>query len=326
MPKNKDYPEHKNIIAEFLPFEKVFPPLIFNLLILPKLFALYREHKFQILRIHSSYFVGPAGLFFKKIFPKVKLITTYHHLEKKPIFNLLDKLLIRKWDKIITVSQATKKDLIKKFSLKPSKINIVLNGLDPQIKPQKKDKNLVKKLKLSGKITLLYLGQLTRRKNVEFLLKVIQKLSPDFRLLIVGNGSLKSSLMEDAAQKKLKNKIFFTGFIQRGKKVKYLNLCDLFLYPSKKEGFGLSVLEAMACGKPVICSDIPALREIVKNQKNGFLLNTNKVKDWVFLIKKLAKSKETRDKIGERAQKVKHKFSWSKTAQATIKVYQNQLK
>jgi len=323
LPKKRDFPKHKNIIPKFLPFNSIFPPFLFNFLILPHLFKIYQKNKFQLLRIHSPYFVGPAAIIFKKFIPSIKLIATYHHLENNPFFNFLDTIIINRWDKIICVSQSVKNELVKKFSINSKKISVIPNGIDPKIQPQSKDKSLVKKLKLSGKTILLYLGQLSQRKNVKFLIKVILKLSSNFSLLLVGDGPQKSQLLSEVRQKNLKTRINFTGLVTREEKTKYLNLADIFLYPTKKEGFGLTVLEAMACGKPVICSDIPVLREVVQDKQNGFLLKPNKSKDWVALIKKINKDSETKNRIGERAKTVKQKFTWNKTAEQTIKVYQD---
>lgn len=290
LPWGKKYPLFKHAKIYFLPVPFIYPPGLFNLLILPYLFFLSAKYHFDVLRIHSPNFVGPAAVFFKLFYPKVKLVATYHHLERESI---LEKKLRKYYDLITVVSQATKRELGERAVVIP-------NGLDPKYKPfpQKPD----------NKKILLYLGQLIPRKNVEFLLQIINKLPKNYQLLICGSGPLKDQLGQKAKGKN----VAFRGYISEEEKVNYYNLASIFLYPSLKEGFGLSVLEAMACAKPVLVSDLPVFRELIHNRKDGFLEKLA-VDRWLKIIRQLD-DKSLAKKIGRAARLAAQKFSWENSA------------
>lgn len=240
LPLWKKHPILKHAKIYFLPVPFVYPSWLFNFLILPYLFFLYQKYRFDILRIHSPYFVGFGALAFKLFFPKVKLVATFHHLESKN----LDQFLARKFDLVITVSGETRRQFGTGV--------VIPNGVDSKYKPAVKNSDLVKKYQLENKKVLLYLGQLIERKNIPFLFNVIKKLPKNYILMICGDGPLRANL-----EKLAPSNVVFTGRIPENDKVDYYNLADVFVYPSKKEGFGLSVAEAIACEKPIVASNTP---------------------------------------------------------------------
>ena len=106
-----------------------------------------------------------------------------------------------------------------------------------------------------------------------------------------------------------KNKLFCTS--------------DIFVFPSIKEGFGLVVAEAMACGLPVVASDNTSLPEVIINGQTGYLAKTSDVNDWVKKIEILVKNPKKRENMAINSVKViRDKFSWEKVADKTINVYE----
>jgi len=326
LPFKKPYLCHKNLKVYYLPFPFIWPPYLFNFFIIPYLFYLYKKHKFNVLRIHNPYFVGLGGLFFKLFHPQVSLITTYHHLEKsEPFFDLIDKLFIKKWDRIIAVSQFTKEEIIKKYHLQPKKISLVYNGLEEKFKPQRKRKDLLKKYQLENKKVLLFLGGLKQRKNTPFLLSLIKQIKdPQVKLLICGSGRQSNKLLKQVKKLKIKKKVAFTGFVPEQEKVDYYNLGDVFLFPSKKEGFGLPIIEAGACCLPSIASNSSSLKELVINNQTGYLVEQGNLQQWQEKVEKLVKDENLRKKMGKKARKFSQNFSWYKTGREIIKII-NQL-
>jgi glycosyltransferase involved in cell wall biosynthesis len=325
LPKNKPYLSHKNLVVYYLPFSFVWPPYLFNFLVIPYLFWLYKKEKFNVLRIHSPYFVGLGGLIFKIFHPSISLAATYHHLEEgRLLFNLVDKLFSKFWGHIFTVSHFTKGELRKKYGLRENKISVIYNGVSSRFKPKRKRKDLLIKYGLEGKETLLYLGGLKQRKNVGFLLEIIKRIKDlNIKLLICGQGALLNQLKSRTKELGLKEKVVFTGFIPEREKVNYYNLADIFLYPSQKEGFGLSVLEAASCGIPAIVSNSSSLKELVIDSKTGYLAELNDVDDWEKKVRRLLENESLRKKMGQKAQKFSQKFSWKKSAEKQIKIYQS---
>lgn len=308
LPWGKRHEHHRNFHFYFLPTPIVFPPWLFNFLIIPYLFWIHFRHHFAILRVHSPNFVGPAAIFFKILIPQVKIVATYHHLEGKQSW--ADRFLASKFDQIITVSQQSKHDL------KLAKANVIPNGVSSRFTPQPKDQALVQKYGLGGKKVLLFLGQIGQRKNIPFLFKVMTKLSDDFVLLVCGTGPQLEKLRAAAPER-----VIFTGRVSEEEKVTYYNLADVFVYPSKLEGFGLAILEAMACGIVVVTSDLPVFRELIINGQNGFLCKTDSSL-WAASIKKIVKDETRVAQIGQGARTTSRKYTWKQAARKQWQIYE----
>jgi len=322
--QKRPYPKISGFQVFYAPIKTMFPPYIFNLFVFPFLLKAYKNYHFDILRIHSPYFVGPSALLFIYFHPSIPLVASYLHLEEKSLLQpLIDKFIIKKFDHIITISNFTKKEIKKRYKVSSKKISVAYPGIEEKFKPQEKNRNLVEKYNLKNKKVLLFLGGLKQRKNPLFLLDVFRKINDkQVVLLIAGDGSLKNKLVQKAQNLGLANKVIFTGFVQEKDKVKIYNLADIVLLPSLKEGLGMIAAEAGACGKPVIASDNSSLPEIVKNNKTGLLAETNNIDDWVSKVKIFLKNKGLRRLMGQEAVKyVRNKFSWQKNAEEHIKVF-----
>ncbi|HUS51298.1 MAG TPA: glycosyltransferase, partial [Candidatus Paceibacterota bacterium] len=215
LPKKKPFIPHKNLKVYYLPFSHIWPPYLFNLFIIPWLFWLYKKEKFKILRVHSPYFIGIGAFIFRFFYSQVPLVANYYHLEENIcLFHLINKLLIKKWNLIMTISQFSKKDIIKKYKIKPSKIKVSYCGINSRLRFKKKNKTLINKYGAKGKKILLFLGNLSRRKNISFLLKLAGVLKDrDYHLLIGGKGKLLKRLLRQRRELGIKNKVTFTGFI-----------------------------------------------------------------------------------------------------------------
>lgn len=292
LPWGKKHENYKNWSFTFLPVPFVYPPWLFNILILPYLFWIYWRKHFNVLRVHSPYFVGFAAVIFRFIYPTVKLVATYHHLENNRFYNITDRLLIKHFDLVVTDSNRTKKEVVRNFHVKAV---VVPNGVDKKFRP-------ISKVPGTKKV-LLYLGQLIERKNIPFLFKVIKLLPQNYELIIAGEGPLRQYL-ESIAPERVK----FLGKIEEKEKVKTYNQADVFVYPSKKEGFGLSILEALACGLPVITPP-----DLVENMEVKEVLQDERL--WareILLIK------------GKRSSWV-GQYSWEKSAKRYLTVIKNEL-
>ncbi len=327
LPKNKIYKAHKNLKVYYLPLSFVWPPFIFNFLIIPYLFWLSHKEKFHILRIHSPYFVGLGGLFFKLFIKNMPLVVTYHHLEEnKPFFDLINRIFITKWDIIIADSKSTKNALIKKYHVDKKRVPIVYAGIEAKYKVCHKKEELIKKYDLMDKKLLLFLGGLKPRKNIEFILKVIKSIdSLDTKLMICGSGPLYKKIKEFIEKTALKQKVILTGYIHEKSKIDYYSLADIFLMPSEREGFGLAVLEAARCGIPSIVSDNSSLRELVIDGKTGYRAQLNDLQDWKIKINKLLNNDRLRRQMGNEAYKFSLQFSWQKCVKQQIDIYKKQL-
>ena len=312
LPKGRTYKKHKNIVIKRAPIKHIPAPL-FNLMVIPYLFKTYKKEKFDILRVHNPYFVGPGALIFKFFHPKVPIITTHHLKETGFLFNLINSTTLRFYDGQVAVSNYIKNWLINRYNLPEDSVKVIYNGVDSSIKPQKKDPNLVKEYNLNNKTVLLFAGLLIERKNPMFTLKIFKKLKKnhlELALLITGKGPLRSKIKKYIVQNNLKD-AHLTGKITN--KNGHFNLADIFILPSKNEGFGLVIGEAMACKNPVVITNAWSANEAITDGKEGYLAKENNLKDWEKKIEALISNKRLREKMGKAAvQKVKTKFSWKK--------------
>jgi glycosyltransferase involved in cell wall biosynthesis len=322
LPRNRPYTQHKNLYVTHTSVRPIVPPHAYNLFVLPYLIKAYQQHKFDLLRVHNPYFVGPAAVIFKKIFPKMPLVATYHHLEKG-INRLIDKAVVEKFDHIITVSQSTKKEIVSHLNYPKNKITVAYNGVDSRFQPGPKPKALIKKYGLENKTVLLFLGGLKSRKNPLFLLEIMRYLDqPNLCLVFAGAGPLLRRLKQKTEKLGLSPRVRFAGFVSESEKVSYYRLADVVLLPSLKEGFGMTIAEAGACAVPAIGSNNSSIKEIILAGKTGYLANTNDINDWTRKLVQLIKSQFQLKKMGRAAQKhVRQQCSWERSIQIHLKIY-----
>ena len=239
-----------------------------------------------------------------------------------PITSKLHKKTVQKSDAIITITEYVK-NLYSKF-LNEEKIRVIPLGIDTEkFKPAKNPH------KEENHYEILFTGYLYKIKGVEHLIKAIKivlekEKKKNIRLRIVGEGPEKPHLEKLAEALKIKNKVIFEGFIPYTKIHKYYQKCDIFCFPTLGEPFGKAIVEAMACAKPVIASNIGGPKEIIDNGVNGLLVppaNPEKIAEKII---NLLEDKHLRKKIGENARKKAiEKYSWRKISQEYHKLYKS---
>lgn len=192
---------------------------------------------------------------------------------KNLLKNILIKLNMKKTikcsDKIIYISNASKKSFRKRFKIESYKEKIIYNGISPEFFQKLKEKNF------NGKLTMIFVGRLAKVKGVNLLIDAfsnINNMEKIKELIIVGNGVEFKSLKKKVIDLKLEEKIKFVG--RQENVIEWLDKSDIFIYPSIwEEGFGISVVEAMSRGCIPITFSKGALPEIINNNANGFLVN-----------------------------------------------------
>jgi glycosyltransferase involved in cell wall biosynthesis len=271
---------------------------------------------------------------------KIKFIVHYHMDLvgtgfKKFIFNLYNKvflrLLIGLADKIIVTSfDYARESLVGNYLKKhPEKFEEVPNGVDIEIfQPKAKSTVLERRYGVTDKKVVLFVGALDSAhyfKGINFLLKAFQLINRnDTKLIIVGEGNLKEVYIDLAESFGLSNCVIFAGFIPDEKLPDFYNLCDLTVLPSidKSEAFGLVLLEAMSCGKPVIASDLPGVRKVVGIKEIGRLVKPKDANRLAEMLNLLLDNKSERDQLGQAGrEKVERIYSWDIIVQQTLKIY-----
>lgn len=281
--------------------------------------------------LHQPCFSAP-------VFYRGKVVVTIHDLiaikfgQDIPFYS---RQFFGKWmpfsyrcaDRIIAISEHTKKDIIKMLKIPKEKITVIYEAADEACK-YVSDQKLVEKVKEKYGINgdyLIHIGTINPRKNLEFLIKVFSKVvdkSPDIKLVITGKkGWYYEGLFTLVEDLGLKNKVIFTGYIEDSEKPILYTGAKIFLFPSLYEGFGLPILESMACHTPVISSNTSSLPELIGNA--GILLDPKDEAGWVAEIKRLLVNEKLRRDLIVRSEIQLKKFSWDKCAKETIKVYEN---
>ncbi len=283
---------------------------------------------------------------------KIKLITTIHDVSFASCPELIGKkdlwllkifipLSLKKADKIIAVSNFTKKEIISHYRIEKDKIEVIYNGngLDEkyQLSPSKeKVKKVLQKYKLTNNF-LLYIGTLQKRKNIPFLLKAFiylkKKYSNDLKIkeleLVIGgkvkgrnyDGGIDKTLDEIKRKApKIRAQIKMLGFIKETEKNVLLKEAKALIFPSLYEGFGLPIIEALSKGTPVLCSDIPAHQEVA--QRMVIFYNKNSQTDLAKKIYLTFKKDIQKEALKVKIKRNLNKFSWDKAGEKTLNIYQ----
>lgn len=237
-----------------------------------------------------------------------------------------DKIVTTRAHKIIAVSNFTKKSLIDTYKIPEQKISVVYNGVNVKDfeYPYNKalDEYRIKFGQEKNKPLLLFVGRLELRKGLPFLLKAIKILlkSLNLQLVVVGEGK-KEPFKKIADTLGISKHVTFIGSVDFKTLRMLYNVCDIFVLPSLLEGFGLTVLEAMAAGKPIVASNTGGIPEIVKNNVNGILVDPRNHSQLAKALSEYLENPELAEEVGRRNKEVTKNFSWTQTAKLTEKVY-----
>ncbi len=227
---------------------------------------------------------------------------------------------IKKTEKIIVPSQATKNDIIKYFKTKSEKIKVIYEGVDQPA--------AINQQPATSKY-ILYIGVWRNHKNLVGLIKafdiLLKKYKVDCKLVLGGKENpYYPEIRKTLLNLNLQKNIICPGFIpEKDLRIFYQN-AELVVIPSFYEGFGLVGLEAMSLGKPVVCSDIPALREVFGPAALFFNpYNPSDTAEKIFKVLKDEKLKQ--DLINKGFEQIK-KYSWKKMVQNTLEIYKEVLR
>jgi glycosyltransferase involved in cell wall biosynthesis len=239
---------------------------------------------------------------------KVNLVVTKHldshFLEGSFGQNLLirgvfiDKFILKNTDKIICISKQVKKYFTKKISIPKNKIRVIYYGVDRDYFTKKKNFRKTKVAKLINKnlekkdFLICCIARHVKQKSLDFLIlsfAEFTKKNPNSKLLLIGDGPERKNLVKISKENNIFNKIIWVKFSEHIKDL--LNISNVFVLPSKYEGFGIVFLEAMLTNTPVISTNISAIPEIIKNKYNGILIEPGNVKQMTAALKNIQDEK-----------------------------------
>lgn len=232
---------------------------------------------------------------------------------------------IRYADRIIAVSEATKRDVMQRFNLDPSKVSVCYHGCDDIFRPEE-DAGKIEELKAKFAIRgdyILFVGVLQPRKNLLRLIEAFAILKSmrgiPHKLVIAGKkGWLCDGILSAAKGYGIEEEVIFTGYVDEFDLPVLMSGASVFVLPSLYEGFGLPALEAMACGTPVIVANVSSLPEVVGDA--GLLVDPYDLARLADAIYSVLTDASLRARMRQSGLARARLFSWKKAAERTLAI------
>ncbi|MGQ0561689.1 MAG: glycosyltransferase family 4 protein [Gemmatimonadota bacterium] len=225
---------------------------------------------------------------------------------------LLEKPIPRVYGRLptIAVSESTAQDLVRR-GFRRERIEVIPNGVDlgfysPSASSPK-----------SPDPTVLYLGRLKRYKRVDLIIQAFAQLTEEYpraRLIIAGQGDARPALEQLTAGLALKERVEFAGFVTEEQKANLFRRAWVHMLTSSKEGWGITNIEAAACGTPTIASAVPGLRDSIQNGVTGFLVPHGDIAALASRLREVIADPELRARLSAQALQFARRFAWDATA------------
>jgi glycosyltransferase involved in cell wall biosynthesis len=246
---------------------------------------------------------------------------------KQRYLRAMTRLSVRRATRVIAVSEATRDDVIRLYGADPERVVTAPNGVGPEFQPLPDEQIAAfRRERQLPEHFVLFLGTLQPRKNLETLLRAYARVMAEtgWSLVVAGaEGWGTTPIFTLARALGIEDNVRFVGYVAPQELPFWYNAAGMLVYPSFYEGFGLPALEAMACGTPVIAADNSALPEVVGDA--GLLVGARDVDGFAHAITTLARDADFRHRLGRRGQLRAAGYSWRRTAELTLAVYQQAL-
>ena len=267
-----------------------------------------------LLTVHDLSFVH-----FPEVYPEV-------------LVNYLNKVVpwsVARATHILADSEATKQDLLAIWQVPDEKVSVLYSGVSEafvRVEDMGRITAVRQKYHLGDKPYLLSIGTVQPRKNYQMLIQAFAPLTDKFphNLYIAGGkGWLYDEMMAEVEKQGIADRVRFIGFVDDEDLPTLYSAADLYLFPSIYEGFGLPMLEAMACGVPVIASDVSSLPEV--GGETAVMIPPYDLLQWTQKIDALLSNLERRQQMAAAGYQQVQKFSWQKAATKLLSIYQTLL-
>jgi glycosyltransferase involved in cell wall biosynthesis len=233
---------------------------------------------------------------------------------------------VRHATKIIAISNATKNDLIKLYGAKKEKISVIYHGYDRErfypAKSQPSDE--IRELQPY----IFFIGRIEAKKNIKNLVKAFGKLRQDDKikekLVLAGRPGYQYEEIRheiESLPNKIKQDVVELGYVADDKVGELTRHASVFAFPSRFEGFGMPLIETMACGVPVVASNTTSIPEIVDDA--GLLCGPDDIDGIVKNLSLVIKNKNVRDDLIRKGLRRSNEFSWEKCARETLTVIES---
>ena len=312
------------VVSSRLPTENRLLRIIWEQVIWP--WQAWR-HKLKLL--HSMAFVTPL----LALCPTVITVYDLSFLHFPERFPPLQRLYLRSQTRrscrqarrIITISESGRQDVHCFFGVSLDKIDVVVPGVDPVYRPLPEEEVKAFRAKQGLERFVLHVGTLQPRKNIPVLIEAMAQLNdPELKLVLVGGkGWLYDDIFRQVQALGLEERVIFTGYVPDDALPLWYNAAELLLFPSVYEGFGLPVVEAMACGTPVIAANSSSIPEAVGTA--GLLFAPDDVESLVNQMTTVLTDIHLQHKLRQQGLDHAQTFSWERAGRETAIVYRRAL-
>ncbi len=239
----------------------------------------------------------------------------------------IEKQGLQEADRVIAISNFTKRMVVEHYAIDPQKVTVVHNGIDPAVPSAQADLRLaeLQALKTNGKKIVLFVGRITLQKGPDYFVRAAAKLSrlyPDTYFVFAGSGDMETQIMREVAGLGLSDRVIFAGFLRGADLEALYRAADLFVMPSISEPFGLTALEAIQNGTPAVLSKQSGVSEVIQHALKVDFWDTDAMVNAIAGVLEYRSLTET---LRENASRELPFVSWQRAAQACISIYQQLL-
>ncbi len=276
-----------------------------------------KDFKPDILHAHYASSYGILGYLsrFRPFILSVWGSDIYYFPYKNTFNKWLLRLVIKNSDKVCSTSNAMKKIIeneYKRFDVKVISFGVDIDFFEPNYNNQEFNVGTIKSIEDHNGIDCL----------IDAAKLVIKDYNKNIYFHIIGEGTLKKEMQQKVKDLEIEDKVKFTGFVKHEKVIKYYNDLSIFVAVSRRESFGVSVLEAASCGIPSITSNIGGLTEVNIHNKTGIVINPDDPKKLAEIIVRLYEHGEQRLRLGKNARnRVIKNFNWKNNVYEMIELY-----
>ena len=290
------------------------------------------KEKIQI--IHSHWLIPNAlisVLYKKALNPKIQLLNTIHGSDYWGggfIHEILRKFVLKNSNIVTVVSDAIKNDIIAKYEVK--EVYVRSMGIDTELfNPNKYSQKLKEIYNINGPF-LLYVGILVEAKGILELIKslpIVLNKYPECKLVIVGEGELKKDIIQITKELCIDHAVILVGKIKHQTLCTYYASANVFILPSKSEGFGLVYAEALSSGLLTISSDLSSVHDIIKDYETGFFLNDTNAESIANKLIEVINNQEKYENVKLAGRRhIINNFDWSLVSKQFKSFFNSQLK
>ncbi len=287
--------------------------------------ALAQDQDFDIIHAHD-WLAIPAGLAARAVSGK-PLIVHVHATEfdrgggngvNEQVYEI-EKHGLAQADGIIAVSEWTKQLLVKHYDVKPEKVKVVHNGIN--LAHYGGAPAALEALRAAGKKIILFVGRITLQKGPDYFVwtaKRVLEHEPETYFVMVGTGDMSGQVIQLAAALGIADRFFFPGFLRGGELERLYRSADLYILPSVSEPFGITPLESLACGTPVMVSKQSGVSEVLSHALKVDFWDVDEMTNQILAVLRHASLRQTLADYGREEVK---RATWTEAARKCLQVY-----